>query len=321
MKMIEAKREGDRVWLEGIESTYRATKLMGCIEGCIRFLGGSDTTEWIYGASGHAFFIAASKTPDICDYHFWDPRPVMKLLGNLGFDIDCVWGWADDDDFSQKQTESWEKIRAAIDQGLPCFGFSIVMPPQNQIITGYDATGYYSENDPARVVPWQEVTGLPGDLAMCTVSPGTPSDDRVVVTEALQYVSTLAEQGGECWGLSAYDRWMASLEAGSLKSPEHTAYLVRLWAECRGYAAQFLEEAKSKLSGTGADKPFDDAIERYGKVASAWAQLSEVFPDGKTHLQDLADAGKRDSALSVLTEARQAEKDGLESLLAVIEAL
>ena len=204
------RREDDKVWLEGPHSTGLHTRLIASIEGCLRYLGCQEATAWIYGASGHAFFIAASKIPQISNYHSWHPHPVFELVRNLGYDIDCTFGWVDDPDFAETQAKAWDHIRSAIDLGHPCFGFNIVMPPQYQVIIGYDSKGYYSELAPDQAVPWRDVKAFPGDLAMCSVTVGEPKDDRAIVLGAFERVLELDGMGNENWGPGAYGRWLSS---------------------------------------------------------------------------------------------------------------
>ena len=322
LAVVRTRREGDKVWLDGLRSTGLHTRLMASIEGCLRYLGCKESAAWIYGASGHAFIIAASKKPDICDYHFWHPHPVLELVGNLGYEIDCTFGWVDDPDFADTQAKAWEKIRAAIDRGLPCFGFNIVMPPQYQLIIGYDSNGYYSERAPDKAVQWQDVKAFPGDLAMCSVAPGQRKDDRSVVRGALERALELAGRGNDNWGQGAYGRWLSSVETGTIKDAMGVPYLVRVWAECRSHAVAFLREAEARLGDGVPAGTFTEAVASYDRVAAAWGKLAKVVPEGgEAWGAFIADPANREELGRQLQTAREAEAQGLAALANIVKAL
>jgi len=316
------RREGDKVWLEGPRSTGVCTRLMASIEGCLRYLGCQESTAWLYGASGHGFFIAASKVPQISNYHSWHPHPVLELVSNLGYDVDCTFGWVDDPDFAETQARAWDHIRAAIDLGHPCFGFNIVMSPQYQMIIGYDSQGYYSELAPDQAVPWQDVKAFPGDLAMCSVTVGERKDDCAIVLGALERALELDGMGNENWGQSAYGRWLSSIETGAINDTMGVPYLVRVWAECRAYAVEFLREAEARLANEAPAGAFAKAIDAYDRVAAAWGELPKIVHEGpEAWSAFIGDPANQEELARHVRRASEAEAQGMAALAEIAEAL
>ncbi len=314
------QRDGSKVSLDGLRSVRRWTSHIGAIEACIRYLGSTDSTAWLYGASGHAFFI--SGRGNLEDYHFWYPRPMLQAVSHIGYDIDCVWAWADDDGFADDQALAWEKITTAMNRGHPCYGFGIVMPPQCQLIVAHDDAGYFSENEPDRCAPWQEVNGLPGDLTMCTVSPGRRSPDRVTVASAIHLALEGVGNYPGGWGVVVYDNWLANIADGSFNPYQVAPFISRIWAECRQYAAEFLIEARQRLAADVRPETFDDAIGHYRAVAEAWREITDLCPQGQTPPDDQTVRSISAEVARQLEAAKAAETAGLSALgelLTVIE--
>ena len=112
--------------LDGLEWKPRWTSLMGALEGCADFLGLSDSPEWLFGCSGHAFVLNIG--PNVCPSGptAWRMGRMYTLCRNVAFEVDSVTGYYGSPDFSDCQAEAWQKVRQAIDQGLPCFGWEIL---------------------------------------------------------------------------------------------------------------------------------------------------------------------------------------------------
>jgi hypothetical protein len=316
------RREGSRVWLDGLHAEGRWTTHMGCIEGCLRFLGSDISTAWLYGASGHAFYFGASRSVDISDYHFWHPLEMFGLVANLGFRIDCVFGWAEDEGFGPKKRQAWDMIRAAIDKGLPCYGFRIVMPPQYQVISGYDDAGYICEQQPEEAIPWETLNGLPGDFTMCSISPAKPAPDAKAVGDALRHVLKMENRNEAFWGLRAYENWIRELAADHHAAWfAHLAYLSQVWCECRRSAVDFLQEAKERAATGQTAGHFGRAIDHYGEVAAAWRNVTEMLPRGLDEAGRARNPETCRAAAQWLVAARDAEREGLHALACIRDAL
>jgi len=66
-------------------------------------------------------------------------------------------------------------------------------------------------------------------------------------------------------GIAGYDNWISALETGKVGGFGN-AYNAVVWNECRGFAVQFLKEAKERLDNE-LNTLFDEAIEYYGTTA------------------------------------------------------
>jgi hypothetical protein len=252
---------------------------------------------------------------------------------NLGYRIDGVLAVKKQDDFRQKQKQAYEHVKAAIDQGLPCYGWELEIP-EFYVVYGYDdrqaTEGYYYSGpgceDGKGPKVWQELgdTGI-GCLEMYSVAPGEAADDATTVHQALTFALDIAESPSD-WihkdykaGPAAYNNWIQALEEGKA-SDMGTRYNAGVWVECRRNAVAFLEEAKSRLLGL-ADAPFDQAIAHYRMVAQKLGAVAELYPWLLSASdEDLLPVDDNSHAAVVaLGAARDAEVAGLAALRKVVE--
>jgi hypothetical protein len=242
------------------------------------------------------------------------------------------------DDFVERQRLAWDRAREAIDEGLPCYGWELEIP-EFYVVYGYDDEGYYfsgpgcdSGKGPK---PWQEVgdTGI-GVLEMYVVEPGEAAGARATVKEALAFALEHAE-GPAKWtfpkyraGLAGFDAWIEALRTG----PEGTsaegfrafslgaAYNAAVWSECRGFAVQFLREAKKHI-GDGTGSLFDEAIGHYESVGQSLRAVAEAFPFHGRRPEHIQDEAHRQEAIEHLRAARSAEESGLAALERILGQL
>lgn len=199
------------------------------------------------------------------------------------------------------------------------------------MIYGYDEVGYYfsgaGANEGKGPKPWQELgdTGI-GVVEMYAVSPVPAKEPAVVVKAAfqkvLEHASNPPDQIFENYasGLKGYDLWIKGLEAGKA-GRFGMGYNAAVWAECRGFAVAFLEEASQRLGAKATDL-FDEALDHYREVAQNLEAVSNVYPfevmDETILIEPDADCQK---AVNQLQAARKAEDAGmvvLEKIAAVL---
>jgi hypothetical protein len=114
--------------------------------------------------------------------------------------------------------------------------------------------------------------------------------------------------------------WIEGLAAGKA-SRFGMGYNAAVWAECRRYAVDFLEEASQRL-GSKATDLFDEALGFYRDVAQNMDAVSKVYPheamDETIVIEPDADCQK---AVDHLRAAREAEASGLVVLKKIATAL
>jgi len=315
--------------LENLKWVPRWVSHLGCIKGCLDYLGLDVSDAWLFGATGHAFVLNVHEVVCPSGPTAWNTEMLLKLGKNIGYEIDGVFGMKSADGFAKKQKLAWEHVQAAIDQGFPCYGWELDIP-EYYVVYGYDDSGYYFSgpgcDEGKGPKPWQEL----GDteisvLEMYSVQPGEVANDVQTVKEALAFALEHATSPSK-WifpkykaGLAGYDNWIHALESGTADG-FGMAYNAAVWAECRGYAVLFLQEAKGRLEERAA-AAFDEAIERYQVVHENLQKIAKAFPFLGMEAEHIKDQARIHTALDALRTARDAEAGGLETLQRIVNEL
>jgi hypothetical protein len=253
----------------------------------------------------------------------------FKLGKNVGYATDDIGSFKSQDDFARKQEQAWDRIRKAIDENVPCYGWELEVP-EYYVIYGYDDTGYHFSGpicDKGKgPKPWKEVGNTEiGVLHMCEVRPCPAADDKRTVKEGMEFALEFAGSPDK-WifpkyktGLDGYDSWIKALETGTAHGMG-MAYNSEVWNECRQLAVGFLKEAKERIGGSCGDL-FDEAIGHYGVVADNLQKVQETFPfTSPTADVDMSES-RRGKAIEHLKIARGAEEEGLKVLKKIVGAL
>jgi len=315
--------------LENLEWAPRWVSHLGCVKGCLEYLGREVSDAWLFGATGHACVLNLHQELCPSGPTAWNTEMLFTLGKNIGYEIDGVFGMKSAGDLAEKQKQAWEQVKSAIDQGRPCYGWELDIP-EYYVVHGYDDDGYYFSgplcDDGKGPKSWQTLgdTGI-GVLEMYSVRPGQPAGDAQTVKEALAFALEHAA-GPEKWifpdykaGPAGYDNWIRALQGGTADS-HGAAYNAAVWNECRGYAHLFLQEAKERLDGPAADL-FDQAIGHYQAVHENLKTVSEAFPCQGMEPEHIQDGARVRTAAAALRAARMAETAGLETLQRIINEL
>jgi hypothetical protein len=288
---------------------------LGCIKGCLDYLGIEMTDAWLYGGSGHAFIINISQDSCASGPTAWKTMMLFEQAPALGYRIEGVFGSKYEHKLTEIQKRAWEFTRESVDQGFPVYGWELEAP-EFYVIYGYDDDGYYYSGPGAEI----------GIVELYKLSPVEPQTAQEVVKSAFEKVLKHAGNPDE-WifenygaGLQGYDNWIKGLESGAANR-FGMGYNAAVWHECRKFAVEFLVEARDRLAGKANDL-FDQAIQQYGVVADRLGSLSERYPfipesSPKTIPVDNACL----EAVSWLKEAREAESRGLSLLARLAEGL
>ncbi|MBN1247913.1 MAG: hypothetical protein JXC32_09665 [Anaerolineae bacterium] len=323
--------------LENCQRVPRWVSHMGCLKGCLDFLGIEISEPWLYGGTGHACVINLHKGVCPSGPTAWNTSKLYELGPNLGYKINGVFGVKHRDDFPELQARAFEHVRQAIDQGYPCYGWELEIP-EFYVIYGYDDAGpdyeggyYFSGpgcDEGKGPKSWKELgdTGI-GVLEVYSVAPGEPADDVTTVKAALSFALEHAANPKEwIWedyasGVNGFDNWIGALEAGKA-SDMGMRYNTGVWLECRQNAVGFLREAKARLPGR-AGNLFDEAAAHYQVVTDHLKKVSEICPwsyeaDDEAVLPVNANS---EAAVKALRTAREAEAAGLATLQKIVAVL
>jgi hypothetical protein len=320
--------------LEKLDWSPKWVSKLGCIKGCLDYLGINASDAWIYGASGHAFIINVHEVVCPSGPTAWNSPGMLKLVENLGCKIESVSSHKSAADFEEKKNRTWEFTKAAIDAGFPCYGWELEIP-EYFVVYGYDDNSYLFKgprtNDPtaseAKPKPWQELgEAETGVLYMSSVKPGQAKSDSAVVKEALAFAVEHSSNPKK-WtfpkymtGPAAYDNWIGALESETALG-FGVAYNAEVWHECRHLAVEFLKEAKKRLANPKLDLLFDEACGRYEVVRDKLKEITGLFPFLAFVPEHIKDAARREKAINLLKATRDAESRGLETLAKIVEAL
>jgi len=312
--------------LVGLRIRQRYVERLGCIKGCLKYLGREISFPWLYGGTGHAFIISLDPGVDVSSPDSWDHQPQFDLGPNLGYTINgfSVWKEEAEDTFAEKQREAWDFVRANIDRGVPCFGFELkTMYGGYWVIYGYDDVGYYYSGwEEGGPLPWQKL----GDqfvpvLEVRSVELCEPAPDAKVVKDGLTLALKHATDE-EAWidsqarsGAAAFAYWAEALEDGTAKRDHHT-YNAQLWLECRKEAVAFLDEVRSRQPGR-CDALLVQAAAHYATVCEKFRALIELHPGREK--PDWQSTFASPEAAAIVREAGVADGKGLGCLRGIVD--
>jgi hypothetical protein len=315
--------------LQGLRWHPAWTAHMGCLESCLDYLGVQVSRPWLYGGTGHAFVVNVHEALCPSGPTAWKTCMLFQLAPNLGYRPHGIAIWRRDagERFAEKQREAFDLVRAAIDQGLPCYGWQMEAPDY-YLITGYDDVGYYyagAECEEGRgPLAWDRLATWDVDLLeVYRVEPVPPAPAEKVVKEALEFALKHAQQPAE-WiypiyrsGPAGFEFWAEALEEGRA-SRDGCAYNAAVWHECREMAVEFLGEARRRLPGR-CDGAFAEAASCYAAVRDRLAGLTQLTPmrPGWDDQEKLASP----EGASLMREAADAERQGLAALERIVAAL
>jgi hypothetical protein len=317
------KESGNLKW------TPRWVSHLGCVKGCLNYLGLDVSDAWLFGATGHAFIINVHDVVCPSGPTAWNTEMLRTLGKNVGYDTCGMSARRGDSDFEEKRKAIWENTKLALDNGLPTYGWELDVP-EYYVVYGYDDVGYYYSGpgccDGAGPKPWRELgeTDI-GVLEMYSLVAGEAADDRTTVREALAFALAFADSPAK-WvfpkykaGLAGFDNWIKALEK-NVAHGHGAAYNAAVWHECRQFAVEFLKEAKERL-GDARAAIIDEAISHYEVVADNLKKVAELFPFRGMNPEHIQDEGRRAEAADALRAAREAEAAGLGALAKIRDEL
>ncbi|MCK4592993.1 hypothetical protein KAU45_00735 [bacterium] len=305
------------------------TSHLGCIKGCLDYLGVEVSDTWLFGTTGHAFIINIHEQVCPSGPTAWNTEMITRLGKNVGYTEEVITGLKTDRDFEKKQELAWNTIKGAINEGVPCYGWELDIP-EFYVIYGYDDRGYYYSgpkcDEGKGPKPWREVGNTQiGCLEMYTVKKSEPARVKTAVKEALEFVLEYAGSPKK-WiysrykaGLAAYDNWIGALESATADG-WGMAYNAAVWSECRDFAYKFLREAAERLGGQVVAL-FYKAAGHYRVVSENLKKVADKFPFFTMKPEYIEDETRRRSTIEALKSARKAEASGLDLLERLVKEL
>ena len=69
--------------LEGLQWRRRYNEHMGCVKGCLEYLGMEMSFPWLYGGTGHAFVLNMNENVFVDCALAWNVQMLFDLAPNL----------------------------------------------------------------------------------------------------------------------------------------------------------------------------------------------------------------------------------------------
>lgn len=286
------------------------TTLLGVLRGVVNYFGLPGSDAMLFGGSGHAFLINIHRQLCPSGPYCWNHAPYARLITNLGVEM------SDHGFFSPQSSEDARKqldelIVGLLDRGTPC----ALLNMENQLITGYDETGFLTAQ------PWAPCVDFPqkhltfgswaefGDVYHVNYFSYyrcEPAPVRTTVADSLRYALDMlaipsaptCEAYGA--GLRAYDYWIGAVNDGA-GSSHGNWWNGTVWAECRQMAAQYFREIGTAVPG--ASETVAVLAERYAIIAANLARAADKELDTGEKVALLAETRELEAgSTSVLAE-------------------
>ena len=126
------------------------TTLMGVVKGVMDYYDIDAPTPMVFGISGHAFLINIHKQLCPSGPYCWKHTGFTPLVRNLGLQMTNL-GFYSPQNSQDDRANVEKKLRKALDSKIPCSLLNL----ENQLITGYDADGFFT------VQPWAPKVDFP----------------------------------------------------------------------------------------------------------------------------------------------------------------
>lgn len=315
--------------LKNLRWVPRWASHVGCIKGCLNYLGVNVSDAWLFGATGHAFVLNIS--PGLCPSGptDWDTLRFLNLGRNVGYLVERVDEFCpgQGQDLQEAQEKAWQHVRRAIDQGVPCYGWELDIP-EYQVIFGYDQSGYYISgpgcDEGKGPVPKQDLGRSEiAQVIVASIRSTAPADDRQTTRDSLVCALDMAHNR-QNWtdragGLRGYDAWIRCMETGRA-GRFGLGYNAAVWAESRRFAVEFLNEAKQRLSDEFTSL-VEQAVVHYEIVAQNLKAVSDAYPFEHCPHEPVPVDDRSRVTVTALKKAREAEVAGLATLAALVERI
>lgn len=226
-------------------------------------------------------------------------------------------------------------VQRSIDRGLPVMTWDL-FTPEFGVIYGYDddaRTLRCKDNWKDGDIPYTKLgNGQIGELFLLGIESSFEPDRRESLRDALEMVVDHARipvirEDGQPFrnGLAGYGAWKEAFAARTVEAFAN-AYNVGVISDAREFAAEFLRRVSAEWmqeDGIGREMSglAQDASAHYRHAADALVTMHGMFPFPQGGEPN--EPGQADRAISLLSVAEEAEKQGvelLERMLAILQA-
>ncbi|MHA1112201.1 MAG: hypothetical protein ACTSRE_13930 [Promethearchaeota archaeon] len=306
--------------LENLQFTSMNTNFMGSLHGIAKYYGYQYSQQWLLGGTGHAFLMNIHK--ELCPSapYVFEYKPIWELAKNLGLEFEEM-GFVHGELPPDKLTTLEDKFREYLDQGIPI----IIQNMDNQIIVGYDDTGFlldptYKDSEeyfPPKLTfgSWKEFGKELHSWSMA-VKKIEPAHPKIVIKDSLELAITLLKneypqhephEGVYYYatGFKGYDYWLEYLEKNDGNNHGHY-WNGSVWMECRKHAALYFRDLAYYEDALVKDS---DEIGLLKVLEKKYIDIAQLL--NKARVKELAQKKK----YKFIKKAREIEESSLEDII------
>ena len=233
--------------LENLKQPPLNTTMMGVLKAAADYHGLGLETPMIYGLSGHAFLINIHTQLCPSGPYCWKRENAKPLVESMGLRMTDL-GFFGTGTKDEERADVERKVREALGKGIPCSLINL----ENQVIDGYDDSGFFSAQ------PWAPKSKFPPDrltfgswkefgeqfhVNFYTIEKVPPTDRQRAVLASLDYAVDMwknpHKHSSEAYatGPNAYDNWIKA--APEFGASHGNWWNATVWSECRRRAADY----------------------------------------------------------------------------------
>jgi hypothetical protein len=312
--MVPMRVEWVPSWLSWVSATT----------ACLRALGVECDAVDVAGVSGYAFMMSVHKElcpsgPTVFDWGMLGEGVALLGRSTLQFmSLDCHGGDRASDATRGHCRAVYDLVAREVAEGRPCVIWGAYVPEFAAAIGVGDGCFHVKSfrertGQPQPPIPCEQLEAPGGPYALAFPTPTTPrrpgEGDAHAVSHAARLLYTRRMGRDYGFGLTAYDTWIAALEADAA-DPFGNAYNAQCYAEGRRLAHEFLKRAAARNAGVA--EPLGQAVGAYAEARQAMEELARVFsfPPGN----EVRDSTNRAKAADLLRRAQAAEARAAEAL-------
>ncbi len=257
------------------------TTYMGVVTGALGYYQIDVSAPMAFGTSGHAFLINIHEQLCPSGPYCWNRGIMDRLLENPGLRMTYL-GFYSPQNGAEERTAVEKKLRDALDKRIACSLLNL----ENQMITGYDETGFFTvqpwapkvDFPPARLAfgSWKEL-GDSFHLSFYTIEKVKPANQTAAILAGLDYAVDLFahppkhSQAGYGIGPDAYSNWIKA--APEFGTSHGNWWNATVWSECRRMASEFFTEIQQKHATVS--QPASELSADYAAISEALAKASD----------------------------------------------
>ncbi len=290
------------------------TTLLGVMRGVADYYRMALSTATLFGGTGHGFLLNISPTIEPAGPYVWNRSHFSRLAKNLGFELEDL-GFYTAATPEPERSKVEARLLEALKEGTPCSLINM----ENQLITGYDETGFLTagpwpgnQEFPPRHLSFGSWRELGAEIHMNFYAihevEAAPRDQ--MVHESLAYAVDLIENPTQHthapFGIAqdGYDNWLAAIdEYGSSHGNWWNAVV---WGECHKYAGEYLAEIAQWLPAVSGPA---------GQLSRDYAAIGQGLIRASNREQP---AAEKKALVSNLRTQELATRDGLLEILAFL---